>query len=112
MTDREQRAREAGWEVHHGQVCVEAPCCGFLFEIGHEDTDGGWSCPQCSPPPAGRGLERERQLEAELAALRARWGNGAGPDDPNDCPAGNVKDCCGYHEACRETMREPFPEPA
>lgn len=40
-------------QYHDNQRCVEMPCCGFLFEVGHIDDNiepAQYTCPLCPPP--------------------------------------------------------------
>jgi hypothetical protein len=41
-------------------------------------------------------------LEGELS----RYQRGAGPDDWRDCPGQCGESCCGYHDACRQALKE------
>lgn len=46
--------------------------------------------------------ERERKLREQLA----RYEGGAGPDDWRECPGQCGESCCGYHEVCRQALKE------
>jgi hypothetical protein len=50
--------------------------------------------------------EQDALVRDLLAALEAQQG-GRGPDKPEDCPFGNVRDCCGHHAACVAMAGEP-----
>lgn len=46
--------------------------------------------------------ERERKLREQLA----RYEGGAGPDDWRECPGQCGESCCGYHDMCRQALKE------
>lgn len=63
-----------GWNVWTGVACVECPDCAFTMDADHEDTQGGYSCPNCPQPPVAPSAERvEQALRNHWPTFKAGW---------------------------------------
>lgn len=58
-----------------------------------------------------RDLDQRKAERDALAEQVARLLAGAGPSDPQDCPAAHGNQCCGYPALCRAALR-PVPTEA
>ena len=49
-------------------------------------------------------MVENHRLRVENERLRQSRERGVGPDDPAGCPAKHGAQCCGWHDACRESL--------
>lgn len=81
------------WFQVSGVKCVACPECAFTFDRGHEDVDGGYSCPCCAELRLRLLLQ---DIGHELLQAEVHCPCGARPESPathphvTGCPIGNA----------------------
>jgi hypothetical protein len=50
------------WQRETVVECVACPDCAFTFDARQEDTDGGYTCPQCAENEMRRQLHATRRV--------------------------------------------------
>lgn len=109
MTTVSQEAREAEVTVRE----IETVTGDFLTEAGepfYRIEINGY-CADFDHRQAAENFVAaiQRAFEDQTRKLReqlARYEGGAGPDDWRECPGQCGESCCGYHDVCRQALKE------